>query len=296
MTQHIAHFERVLFLPAQIIHFPRLPGGGASCATPGRLWPCYGPQESRGAMFGLLSRAWDIASPTACPGPSCVLCSCWGYGLRQSHLSTIRGEITMPMTVTTGLSKKVGTANYGSVGAMCNITFEADHNLLDHDLEGFQQRVKNAFVAARQAVQDQLTRELNAPAGSADSAPPPVAAIATGANGNGNGASGTNANGANDNHGNSNGANGNADPTNGNGHRNGNSGHGASEKQLGYVRQLARSIQGLGVRKLETLAGTMFGKPLAALTTMDASGLIDCLKSIKDGKIDLDSVLEGNAA
>jgi hypothetical protein len=32
------------------------------------------------------------------------------------------------------------------------------------------------------------------------------------------------------------------------------------------------------------------------LTTMDASGLIDTLKAIKDGRIDLNSVLEGNAA
>lgn len=200
----------------------------------------------------------------------------------------------MPMTVTTGLSKKVGTANYGSVGAMCNVTFEADHNLLEHDLEGFQQRVKNAFIAARQAVQDQLTRELNAPASSDDSATPPVAA--NGTSSNGNGASGTNGNGANGSQGNGNGANGNAGATNGNGHRNGNSGHGASEKQLGYARQLAKAINGLGIRRLENLAEKMFGRPLAALTSMDASGLIDTLKQIKQGDIDLDAVLEGNAA
>ena len=193
----------------------------------------------------------------------------------------------MPMTVTTGLSKKIGTANYGSVGASCNITFEADHNLLDHDLEGFQQRVKNAFIAARQAVQDQLARELNTPASSSESATPPASANSTGANGNGS--PGTATNGANGNP-----TNGSA--ANGNGSRNANSGHGASEKQIGYARTLAKSIQGLGIRRLESLASTMFGKPLAALSTMDASGLIDTLKSIKDGKIDLASVLEGNAA
>jgi hypothetical protein len=193
------------------------------------------------------------------------------------------------MTVTTGLSKKVGTANYGSVGATCSVTFEADHNLLDRDLEGFQQRVKNAFVACRQAIQDQLARELNAPASNNGTTTTEPAASANGTNGNGNGATGTATNGANGNHGNGN-------LPNGNGQRNGNSGHGASEKQLSFARQLAKGIQGLGIRRLETLSQRMFGKPLTALTTMDASGLIDTLKGIKDGKIDLNSVLEGNAA
>lgn len=202
----------------------------------------------------------------------------------------------MPMTVTTGLSKKVGLPNFGSVGALCNITFEADHNLLEQDLEGFQQRVKNAFIAARQAVQDQLARELNAPANGNGTAPtepaaPPAAANGTSANANGNGATGANGNGTNGNYG-----GGNGQSANGNGSRNGNSGHAASEKQLSFARQLSKGIQGLGMRRLETLAQRMFGKPLTGLTSMDASGLIDTLKSIKDGQIDLNSVMEGNAA
>lgn len=172
----------------------------------------------------------------------------------------------MPITINIGLSKKIGTANYGSVGASCNVAFEAGHDLLENDLDGFHQKVKNAFTACRQAVQDELTRSQSAePAGDGgNGTSEPLVSEPPRANGNG-----------------------------ANGHRNG--GHSASEKQMTYLRQLAGQIKGLGVRRLDSLAQKMFGKPVAALTSLDASGLIDCLKAIKSGEINLDNALNGAA-
>jgi hypothetical protein len=181
------------------------------------------------------------------------------HGIAAITESINHGERTISITFNVGLSKKVGTTNYGSLGATCNVTFEAGHDLLDSDLASFHQKVKNAFVACRQAVQDELAREQ-----------------ASGGNSQANGAGSGHAAQASNN------------GSNGNGH----AATTASEKQLGYAKQLAKGIQGLGTRRLETLSQKMYGKPLVGLTTLDASNLIDTLKSIKAGEIDINAVPE----
>jgi len=161
----------------------------------------------------------------------------------------------MPMTVNCGLSKKIGQPNFGSVGASCSVEFEADNSLLQTDLDAFHRHVRNAFVACQQAVNDELARNQQA-----------------GTPGNGRAT---------------------AEPNGRTSNGNGANGHRASQKQAEYIQQLARQVHGLGVRKLETLAQNMFSKPVADLTSLDASGLIDTLKAIKAGSIELDQALNG---
>lgn len=188
----------------------------------------------------------------------------------------------MPLTLNVGLSKKIGLPDYGSLGASCHVEVELDSTLLFDDLDGFQQKVKLAYAACHQAVSDEIQRQQEA--------------------GNLNGAS-VPANGnrvRNDRHaGHGNGSEANGDPArNGAGGRSESGTLGpnrASSKQLSYARQLAGKIQGLGYRGLENLVGTMFGKPLADLSSFDASSLIDTLKQVAAGSIDLASLQEGAA-
>ena len=175
----------------------------------------------------------------------------------------------MPLQLSVGLSKKHGLPDYGSVGASCSVVVELDSALLHQDLDTFHRHVRNAFVACSQAVNDELARQQPSASQTANQTP------AASSNDNGAQAAAT---------------------TNGNGHRNGAKGGGASQKQLNYANQLAGQVHGLGVRRLEALANKMFGKPIAGLSSLDASRFIDTLKAIKEGRLDLDAALNGATA
>lgn len=167
-----------------------------------------------------------------------------------------------------GFNRKVGEANYGSRGASVNLEIEVDSGLV-REPGNLQAKIDYLFNLAKLSVDAQLN-------GNRRSDP---ARVASTPHGNGNGAQN---------------GNGHARAsTNGNGHGNGR--RRASEKQMKFVSQLARGIRGLGVRRLESLTGKMFGKPLADLTSLDASSLIDTLKAIKDGTVSLDAALNNGA-
>lgn len=189
----------------------------------------------------------------------------------------------MPLTLNVGISKKVGLPDFGSVGATCNVSVELDAALLSREPDAFQQHVRRAYAACSQAVNDELARQTTPGAARPAGNGSPTAAAA--ANGNGTAGNGQTKPAKN--------AVSHAQQTNSNGNGNGNGSHGASQKQIGYINQLARQIRGLGVRKLDALTGKMFGKPLAGLTSLDASALIDQLKAIKDGSVSLDAALNG---
>jgi hypothetical protein len=88
----------------------------------------------------------------------------------------------MPLKLNVGVSRKVGLPDYGSVGASCNLEMELDAGLLEHDLDGFQARIRRAYVAAHRAVHDELAK-LQAPGDAESESLSSAAAVNRPANG-----------------------------------------------------------------------------------------------------------------
>lgn len=70
----------------------------------------------------------------------------------------------------------------------------------------------------------------------------------------------------------------------------------ASDKQLVYLRQLARLVPAVGLRRLEEVAQNVCGKTTVVLSTAEASRLIDSLKAVKAGEMELQQLLPGASA
>ena len=175
----------------------------------------------------------------------------------------------MPLKLSVGLSKKVGLPHYGSLGASCQVEVELEGSLLRADPDGFHRHARNAFLACRQAVLDELARNDPGPSSGEDNGAICVEhprAVAS------NGQHASECNG------------------------NGDLGTPASAKQLEFARQLAGQIRGIGIRRLEALCAQFYEKPLAALTGSEASQLIDKLKAVKSGKLDLAALQVAQAA
>ena len=176
----------------------------------------------------------------------------------------------MALKVSTGFTRKVGQPDYGSIGASCNVEFELDQSLLDGDLAAFHEKLRDVYVACCQAVNDELARHNGRTPQINDVEPSSAnrAAIYPVVPRNEDGDA---------NHG-----------GNGRGVRE------ATDKQRAFIRGLVAKISGFGNGKLDQLSNRLYGKRVDSLTSFEASGLIDTLKAIRDGKLDATAVMEGS--
>ena len=69
----------------------------------------------------------------------------------------------MPVKVNIGLSKKVGLPDYGSLGASAHVEFELDGGYDNGSTNKFQDAVRRAYAACRQAVEAELTVKEQSP-------------------------------------------------------------------------------------------------------------------------------------
>ena len=183
----------------------------------------------------------------------------------------------MPLKLSAGISKKMGLPNYGSLGATCHVEVELDPGLLAYDLDGLQQHVHNAYVACSQAVNDELARHCEAMENVAGQFSPEHIGASQDDVDEGR-------------------IHQTEDQGNSRERGNGDAPQSATARQTEFIRVLASQIRGLGIRRLDTVTETLCGKPLTGLSSAEASALIDVLKNVRAGKLDLDAALRGATA
>ena len=156
----------------------------------------------------------------------------------------------MAMKIDVGVCKKVGLPDYGSAGAHCDITLEADISVLNNPDE-FQERVRHAYGLCRQAIKNELAR-LGGKAESQNSS---------------NKASDQRERVVQTERKLQPACNARALP---------------SDKQKKFIGQLVRGIKGLDNKRLDAYCEQEFGKSSQQLSAQDASKLIDMLKEAKE--------------
>jgi hypothetical protein len=162
----------------------------------------------------------------------------------------------MPVTINVGFSEKLGQPEFGSIGASCHIECQLDAPILASP-DAFRAKTRELYAACSTAAKEELARH-RASAGASPK----------------NGSKSPNGTGR--------------PPANGSA-----TNHRASKRQLDFLEQLARQTPQVGVRRLESMAQRICQKPVAELSSFDASSLIDTLKAIKDERLDVEAALSG---
>ena len=179
----------------------------------------------------------------------------------------------MPLTINVGCSQKLGRPDYGSIGASCHIECELDGPLPFDEPATLQTKVKALYQTCSQAVHDELARHRSEEHAASSAGAPSSATV--------NGSRKKSPDGRPT-----------AEPKSAI-RSNGAVNHQASQRQMDYLQQLARQIDGLGTRGSKLLASRICGKELARFSSFDASRLIDTLKAMKDGRLDPEAAPKG---
>ncbi|MGL6225853.1 MAG: hypothetical protein ACRC10_04405, partial [Thermoguttaceae bacterium] len=64
----------------------------------------------------------------------------------------------------------------------------------------------------------------------------------------------------------------------------------ASEKQQDYIHRLVNQVKGLSSQKLHRLCEQMYQKPVTSLSGLEASNMIDTLREVQAGRLDITAV------